>query len=308
MKTAMNLVHEEMDFGEFIRKCATDEGFLQNCVDLAACANLSDSLKDRKDISKIANQVGKRADFFAERDTQRLSFYVTTESSKLTKESAKLSASHLIGLLTDLSPLWIYDCGTNRKGDLPETRPATMPNGQMYEDWLKDKEGRGKSADVGKEMTTMTESQPTARELLKDEYLQLQKTIEDFDQRTLTIKNWSVVFGFASIGVAFTSHRAGVLIVSALSAGTFWILETLWKKSQDAYYERTIRLEDYFRGDVELFEPFQITASWYASWTTNWWATFFKILRRPNVALPHLVVILIALAFFAIAQLSPFNV
>jgi hypothetical protein len=160
--------------------------------------------------------------------------------------------------------------------------------------------------------------QPTKREALKDEYLQLQKTIEDFNQQSLTIKNWSVVFGFASIGVAFTTHREWVLIVSALSAGTFWILEAQWKTFQNAYYERVYHIEAYFRGDrtspepfriPDTLEPFQIAASWHASWTKNWPTRFFKILLTwPWVYLPHLVVILIALTLFALVKLSPFDV
>jgi hypothetical protein len=150
--------------------------------------------------------------------------------------------------------------------------------------------------------------QPTKREALKDEYLQLQKTIEDFNQQTLTIKNWSVVFGFASIGVAFTSHREWVLIVSALSAGTFWILETQWKYFQNAYYERVYHIEAYFREDRSSPAPFQIAASWKASWDRNWPTRFFEILTWPWVFLPHLVVILIALTLFALVKLSLFDV
>jgi hypothetical protein len=34
---------------------------------------------------------------------------------------------------------------------------------------------------------------------LQAEYLQLQKTIEDFDARALTIKAWSVTFGLTAL-------------------------------------------------------------------------------------------------------------
>ena len=159
--------------------------------------------------------------------------------------------------------------------------------------------------------------QPTKREAFKDEYLQLQKTIEDFNQQSLTIKNWSVVFGFASIGVAFTSHREWVLLVSALSAGTFWILEAQWKLFQNAYYERVYHIEAFFREDrssaapfriPDSFEPFQIAASWHTSWVSNWPTRFFKILAWPWVFLPHLIVILIALTLLALVQFSSFDV
>jgi hypothetical protein len=123
MEAAMDLVHGSPSPHGFIRKCATDEGFRENCTALSTCAELRDGSKNSKEISKIRDRVSKRADFYAKLDAQRLGFYVAVESSKLSKESAMLTASYLIGLLTDLSPLWIYDCGTNRKGGVPETRP-----------------------------------------------------------------------------------------------------------------------------------------------------------------------------------------
>jgi len=150
--------------------------------------------------------------------------------------------------------------------------------------------------------------QPTKREALKDEYLQLQKTIDDFNQQSLTIKNWSVVFGFASIGVAFTAHREWVLLVSALSAGTFWLLEGLWKSFQQAYYERVRHIEAYFRGDEPAPEPFQINTSFWASFNVNRRRPVFGLVVRSWVYLPHLVVILIALTLFALVKLSPFEV
>jgi len=41
--------------------------------------------------------------------------------------------------------------------------------------------------------------------LLAQEYLQLQKTVEDFDARALTIKAWSVTFSAAGLGGAMSA-------------------------------------------------------------------------------------------------------
>ena len=43
--------------------------------------------------------------------------------------------------------------------------------------------------------------------LLKEEYLHLQKTVEDFDQRTLTIKAWSVTTSMAGIAASSKSQN-----------------------------------------------------------------------------------------------------
>jgi hypothetical protein len=112
VKTAMNLTAEEdEERQEFIRRCAEDQGFIERCTQLAKCAQLSRSAT-RDDRAKIEDTVKARAEFYADPDIKRPGYY-------LPQDSEKLSASYLIGLLTDLSPLWIYDCGTNRKGDVP---------------------------------------------------------------------------------------------------------------------------------------------------------------------------------------------
>jgi hypothetical protein len=112
VQTAMNLADEDdTQRQEFIRRCAADQRFIQRCTQLAICAQLSGSAKN-DDKVKIRDRVKARAEFYADSDIKCPGYY-------LPQDSETLSASYLIGLLTDLSPLWIYDCGTNRKGDIP---------------------------------------------------------------------------------------------------------------------------------------------------------------------------------------------
>jgi hypothetical protein len=110
MKTAEKLAEGATDRREFIRDCAAHQDFRKKCIKLAICTNLLGNVKDSEEIEA---RVNARADFYDDRDARRLDFYVT-------RESAELSASQLIGLLTDLSPLWIYDCGKDRKGAIAE--------------------------------------------------------------------------------------------------------------------------------------------------------------------------------------------
>jgi hypothetical protein len=101
--------------------------------------------------------------------------------------------------------------------------------------------------------------------LVKDEYFHLQKVIEDFDARTLTIKAWSVTFSLVVLGGAFASHAAPVLLVGSFSACLFWILEGYWKSFQLAYYARAEEIESYFARGVDDIVPMQITKSWYVA-------------------------------------------
>jgi hypothetical protein len=77
---------------------------------------------------------------------------------------------------------------------------------------------------------------PQTTQLFRDEYFYLQKMIEDFDGRLLTLKSWSVTFSLAAIGVGFSLKAPTVFLVSAVSSILFWILEVLWKGFQHAYH------------------------------------------------------------------------
>ena len=41
--------------------------------------------------------------------------------------SKEQAACHLVALLTDLPPRWLFDCATNRRGDMPEKSPVLFP-------------------------------------------------------------------------------------------------------------------------------------------------------------------------------------
>jgi len=73
---------------------------------------------------------------------------------------------------------------------------------------------------------------------LQAEYLHLQKTIEDFDGRALTIKAWSISFSMASIAGALAGGSHAILLVAGASAILFWLLEAGWKAFQYVYYRR----------------------------------------------------------------------
>jgi hypothetical protein len=100
------------------------------------------------------------------------------------------------------------------------------------------------------------------RSALQTEYLQIQKTLEDFDGRAITIKAWSVSFSLVAIGGAFASHSAPVLLVSCISAILFWVIEGNWKTFQYAHYARSGEIEEYFRGERQIDFAFQIGTSW----------------------------------------------
>jgi len=143
---------------------------------------------------------------------------------------------------------------------------------------------------------------------LQAEYLQLQKTIEDFDARALTVKAWSVTFSLVAVGGAFASHAALIFLVSSLSALLFWLIEGTWKKFQYAYYKRSGLIEAHFRGEARVAYPFQIAASWSTAWHAGGSSQLFRLMAWPQVALPHVFVALLGLVFYALTIMGRINV
>jgi hypothetical protein len=135
-------------------------------------------------------------------------------------------------------------------------------------------------------------------EFLRQEYFHLQKTVEDFDQRTLTIKAWSVTVSMAAVGAAITQKAPILLVLAAGSALLFWVIEALWKSFQLAYYHRIRTIEGYMRGEgpEDLTAP-DITRAWSIGWrqypmkTIIWW---------PHVFLPHAIIVVFGLVAWVV--------
>lgn len=142
------------------------------------------------------------------------------------------------------------------------------------------------------------------RSELQAEYLHLQKVIEDFDSRAISIKAWSITFSLAAIGGAFVSDAYLVFFIAALSALMFWILEAVWKSFQTGYYERSEAIERYFNGNGTLTAPFQIGTAWFRHWNAGGNRQWLKIMLWPHVALPHAVVAVIGGLLFALSALG----
>lgn len=99
MKKALEPQSSVGDFAAFIKVCAGEDA-KSECF-IKKCAELSGKKEDK---------VRKRAAFYARLarcDRERLRYY-------LPQGPNDLQASHFIGLLTDLSPYWIYDLYHNR--------------------------------------------------------------------------------------------------------------------------------------------------------------------------------------------------
>ena len=133
---------------------------------------------------------------------------------------------------------------------------------------------------------------------LQAEYLHLQKVIEDFDGRVITIKAWSVSFSLVAFLGAFATSRGGALLVASASALLFWFIEAYWKRYQFVYYRRCNDIERFFRGEACEVRPMQIGATWDQEWERRTFRTVFEMMSWPNVWLPHGVIAVAGIALF----------
>lgn len=134
--------------------------------------------------------------------------------------------------------------------------------------------------------------------MLQTEYFHLQKVVEDFDARALTIKAWSISFSLAVMGGAIASRNSAVLLVSFVSALLFWLLEAMWKSFQAGYYRRIGEIERHFATSDSAGAPLQISRTWFDQWKSGGNRGWLRILFWPHVCLPHLVVATMGLVLF----------
>jgi hypothetical protein len=138
----------------------------------------------------------------------------------------------------------------------------------------------------------------TDKELLKEEYFSLQKAVEDFDGKALTIKTWSVTASGAALAAAYLQHEKWVLLIAAGSSLVFWYIDALWKVNQRVYYPRIREIEAHFRGEART-KPLQVSAARIAENRRRRKARrTWRVALEPVAALPHAAVCIAGIMLF----------
>lgn len=148
-----------------------------------------------------------------------------------------------------------------------------------------------------------------AHQLLVDEYMFLQRCIEEFEGRALTVKGWSVTLGSGAIAAAIQQDNPSIFLAAAASAAGFWLTEAIRKGQQRTFNQRVSTIEAYFRmafpgTPPHSISPLQISTSWWQAHlrkrppSGHWASNFLTPLVLPGVILPHVVLIAAALSLF----------
>jgi hypothetical protein len=156
-------------------------------------------------------------------------------------------------------------------------------------------------------MLDLSDSQiavPFAQAALQEEYMFLQKIVEDFNNQSIEFKKWTVSLGIAALIAAYSrpvakSGAIGVTI-AALSSIPFWLIDSFWKLFQNSYYDRLKEIEACIRDSCRNTDPFQIYTSWNQAWDKigffEWVEVFFLYW---HVSLPHAFLLLLGLTLAA---------
>jgi hypothetical protein len=140
--------------------------------------------------------------------------------------------------------------------------------------------------------------------LLKDEYLLLQKAYEDLDVRLMTIKGWGATVAITAIGLGFYQNPYLWLFAAGASI-VFWYLEATWKVYQYNYGPRIQTLENAFRWKhFNEIAPFQIAKSWWEAderrRERRRQLPFLDTMFKPSVSFPHVVTASVSVVLFVL--------
>ena len=136
-------------------------------------------------------------------------------------------------------------------------------------------------------------------ELLANEYFKLMDVISNYDGYLLTIKGWSITVSMALIGYAYQKNNKFILLLCCVSSICFALIDAKYKQYQTNYYPRMQAIEECMVTDKKTCPALQIDDSWNRSNERN---SIFSQFHNANVAIPHIVLFLLALIMFFIPK------
>lgn len=136
-------------------------------------------------------------------------------------------------------------------------------------------------------------------DLLKDEYIMLQKMYEDMDSKGLTIKNWSITVALAIIGTSILNDEKNLLWLALAASLVFWYLEAYWRGLSHFFAVRIQNIEAAIQnGTWEKELPLQVYSTWSKEYEKTKDQTFRYMFKRASF-LPHaLIPIFILIIYF----------
>ena len=148
------------------------------------------------------------------------------------------------------------------------------------------------------ESTDNIKSDQPLKEQLEKEYFHLQHQVDQFDNKSLTIKAWSVTIAAAIAGSSAFSNNTEVLLFASFVSLMFWLIDASWKNFQYSNYQRIREIEAYMRNEESSISPFQISKSWSESFKRGGNKRLIRMMFWSHVLFPHGIMALIFLVLY----------
>jgi hypothetical protein len=139
-------------------------------------------------------------------------------------------------------------------------------------------------------------------DLLKDEYVMLQRFYEDIDGKGLTIKNWAITVALATIGAGVFYKNYWLFLIAFGASFVFWYLEAYWRGLSHFFVVRILEIEEMFKTDkADKALPLQVYSKWSEEYDKSKDQTLKYMFRKSwSLALPHVGIAALSLVLFIV--------
>ena len=136
------------------------------------------------------------------------------------------------------------------------------------------------------------------------EYRELEADIRQFTDNSMKTKNWSVTVSFVGILAAFIQQQPSILLLSAIVAAIFWVMDARWRSYLVCFIERQKEIERFFLGEVQYMGPqinrsFDRTLSRMKEELSTW-----SFAKSSSIHIPHSLVAFVSIFAYALAALG----
>lgn len=139
-------------------------------------------------------------------------------------------------------------------------------------------------------------------DLLEKEYFHLQTQVEKFDEKSLTIKAWSVTLAASIAGSSSFSDNYILILFASITSIMFWIIDASWKNFQYSYYKRIWEIEKFMRDKDFQIDNLQIATNWSKSFRQGGTKRFIKILFWRHIVFPHGIMSALLMSLYLIIK------
>jgi hypothetical protein len=142
------------------------------------------------------------------------------------------------------------------------------------------------------------------REEALREYYFIEDLIDKFNERSLTIKSWSITSCGVALGLGASEKQPLLFCLAAFGSIVFWYLEASWKSSQITVADRLQELERLLSQETLAYDGPKINATFGKAFQDEVDARrILHIMMRRNIRVPHLFITLLGILAFLISAL-----